>query len=318
MFSVIVPLYNKRRYIRRCVESVLNQSRTDFELIVVDDGSTDGSHEVLADINDPRFRLIRQENEGKGTARNVGMGIARGVWFAFLDADDMWFPEHLAELDRIAIQCPDAGLISTRCLEVSDGTNPVIGNRGTNAQIRVIDYFLEASRNIGINNSSSTAVRGDVYCDVGEFSSYKAGEDLEYWARVAIHNPVALSNRVTSVYFRNTNGVMEQLAKQRKPMARPITSLRDISPSVAFLCDVAECESARWQSPSIRAYINSRVYNSIRGALYHGDLAEARILSKFLIPSSELRISALKLGLLLPDMAIKMGLAGFHAMKSIR
>src|SRR5687767_11003972 len=90
-FSVVVPLYNKRSFIRRAVVSVLSQSFTDFELIVVDDGSTDGSFEEIRDIADPRLRLIHQRNQGEGLARNTGMAAARGVWIAFLDADDMWF-----------------------------------------------------------------------------------------------------------------------------------------------------------------------------------------------------------------------------------
>lgn len=318
MFSVIVPLYNKRSYIRRCVDSVLNQTFNDFELIVVDDGSTDGSHEVLADIDDQRFRLIRQENKGEGAARNAGMDNAHSEWLAFLDGDDMWLPDHLAELHRIVTTYPDAGLVSTSCLEVSDSNNFSLDEREGDIQIRKIDYFREASRKIGVINSSSSAVRQNVYRDIGGFGGYKAGADLEFWARVALYYPVAISNRVTCLYFRNTNGVMEQLAKKQQPKVLLVTSLRDISPSVACLCDIAEREPARWQDPGICAYVNSRVYNAIRGALYHGDLVRARNLKRLMLPSSELRIKLLKLYCLLPDSILSIWLTTIRTVKSIK
>src|SRR5216684_3247446 len=97
-FSIVIPLYNKHSYIRRAVNSVLAQSFRDFELIVVDDGSSESSHEMLADITDPRMRLIRQDNAGGGAARNRGIEEARAHWIAFLDADDMWLPGHIDEL----------------------------------------------------------------------------------------------------------------------------------------------------------------------------------------------------------------------------
>ena len=96
-FSVIIPLYNKREFIVQAVESVLAQECAEFELLVVDDGSTDGSAELLeALVSDPRLRVIRQDNMAGagGQARNTGMSEAQGEWFAFLDADDYWLPNH--------------------------------------------------------------------------------------------------------------------------------------------------------------------------------------------------------------------------------
>jgi len=98
---VVIPLYNKRPYIRRASDGVFSQTFTDFESIVVDDGSRNESHEMLADIADPRLRLIRQANAGGGAARNRDVEMARESWMAFLDADGMRL--------RHALRCGDVG-----------------------------------------------------------------------------------------------------------------------------------------------------------------------------------------------------------------
>ena len=100
-FSVVIPLFNKARYIRRAVDSVLNQTLKNLELIVVDDGSTDNSFERLTGITDSRLRVHRQQNTGVGAARSFGMSLAGARWIALLDADDMWLPNHLRELEKL-------------------------------------------------------------------------------------------------------------------------------------------------------------------------------------------------------------------------
>lgn len=94
-FSVVIPAYNVQNYIKQTLESVFNQTFTDFEIIVVNDGSTDRTLEVLKGINDPRLRIINQDNGGECRARNRGMSEAAGRYLAFLDADDVWIPYHL-------------------------------------------------------------------------------------------------------------------------------------------------------------------------------------------------------------------------------
>src|SRR5919112_584138 len=109
MFTIVTPVFNKREMLREAVLSAVGQSYREFELILIDDGSTDGSLESVADIDDPRLRILRQANGGASAARNAGLAAARHPWVAFLDADDWWLPGHLAELDRIRSHHPDAG-----------------------------------------------------------------------------------------------------------------------------------------------------------------------------------------------------------------
>ena len=114
--SIVVPLFNKARYVARCLTSILNQNFTDFELIVVNDGSTDEGEEVVRSFSDERVRLINQANAGPGAARNRGMGDARGEFIAFLDADDEWLPGYLEQSLRILMNHPETA--ATTCCYV--------------------------------------------------------------------------------------------------------------------------------------------------------------------------------------------------------
>lgn len=94
--SVVIPTYNRAHLVGRAIQSVLNQTYQDFEIIVVDDGSTDNTEEVVKSFNDPRIRYIRHDqNRGGSAARNTGIKMARGEYIAFQDSDDEWLPEKL-------------------------------------------------------------------------------------------------------------------------------------------------------------------------------------------------------------------------------
>lgn len=112
-FSVVVPLYNKAPYIESALNSVLNQSLSDFEIIVVDDGSTDEGADLARAIGDPRIKVISQINGGVSRARNVGISMAQGEWVAFLDADDWLHPEYFATLVEAQQLHSDADFAAT-------------------------------------------------------------------------------------------------------------------------------------------------------------------------------------------------------------
>jgi len=116
LFTIIMPLYNKSRTVLRAIESIQRQSLTDWKLIVVDDGSTDNSPDLVQGINDSRIEMIRQENKGPGHARNTGLTKADSELVAFLDSDDEWYPWYLQNTCD-AFQKHDVGLIGTRYQE---------------------------------------------------------------------------------------------------------------------------------------------------------------------------------------------------------
>ena len=117
MISVIIPLYNKASYVEKALQSVLNQSYQDWEVIVIDDGSVDDSYIVvkeytkaLCDSVRNKIQLIQQENQGVSATRNRGVDIAKGEWIAFLDADDWWESDFLRELISLTERFPYGGI----------------------------------------------------------------------------------------------------------------------------------------------------------------------------------------------------------------
>jgi glycosyltransferase involved in cell wall biosynthesis len=306
-FSVIIPLYNKRPFIRRAVDSVLNQTFADFELIVVDDGSTDGSAEAIQDIDDPRLHTVRQENRGVGGARNAGIVMSHGDWLAFLDADDEWLPQHLEELRLVAEMNPEVGMISTRGRTVTTENALLVRARAhRQGQIIKVNYFLRAGRDKGFINSSCVALRRDIVEQIGSFSKRKAGEDIEYWVRVALRFPVAASDRVTSLYYRDTGGVMQQMGPQR--LTQPggeLPELPTFSAGVAVIYEQAEQEPDLLLRSDIRTYINGMLIVGVRMALYHSDFLLARHYAGMFLPPIGVRGRLIRLILFFPDRLLR-------------
>ncbi|MDR7376893.1 hypothetical protein J2X19_001551 [Rhodoferax ferrireducens] len=203
-FSVLIPLYNKQACVGLTLQSVLAQTFTDFEILVVDDGSTDDGSKVVEFIarNDGRIRLIQQKNAGVSAARNLGISEAKGEWIAFLDADDWWHPNHLRILERAINSYSTADMVSTALRRVPDASvwSPLPWPEiNENATIELIED-LPMRWALGIPFfTSSVAVRRSLLANmqpcfpVGE----NQGEDLDLWFRIGerttiAHTPVAL------------------------------------------------------------------------------------------------------------------------------
>lgn len=144
MFSVIIPLYNKAHTIRRCLDSVLAQSFEDFEIVIVNDGSSDSSEEVVqGNYQDPRIVIHTQPNAGVSAARNAGVALAKNAHVAFLDADDEWHPDFLSTMKRAIEAYPEAGLLGSG--SIHRDWNDASGQDWTleryRGQIQVVDYF---------------------------------------------------------------------------------------------------------------------------------------------------------------------------------
>jgi hypothetical protein len=197
--SVIIPLYNKAKEIRRTLASVARQSVQPLEIIVVDDGSTDGSAEVVEAMNMPLVRLVRQQNGGVSAARNRAMTLAHGEWVALLDGDDCWESGYLANVERMIASYPFAAAIGTGFV-VDDGKRLVAGNTPTTEG--VVDFFTESmSRYVLI--PSATVLRREVALALGGFpEGMRMGEDQYLWTKLARTSQVVFSPERLVVYSR--------------------------------------------------------------------------------------------------------------------
>ena len=278
MFSVVIPIFNKRHTLSRTVGCALAQTFDAFELILVDDGSSDGSLDAVAGINDPRVRRLRQANAGPGPARNAGIAAARSEWVALLDADDLWAPDHLAELDRIRCLYPDAGLIGTASAIATPqrAEAALLGLGGARsgriAPIDLIAAFGRAERPLF---TSSAALRKSAWQEAGGFRDHPTGQDRELFVRLALAGPVAVSDRATAVALYGTGGISD--CRTQRPRPRPPERAEDLAPSVRTLLEAGEsvCEARR---RSIDLYVRCYLHWSVQEAALAGDLATLRAL----------------------------------------
>lgn len=221
LFSVVIPLFNKEAFIGRALDSVLKQTVHDLEIIVVDDGSTDGSADLVACVKDQRIRLIRQENAGVSAARNTGIAAASRAWIAFLDADDEWSPDHLQALIALVSHFPDAVAVGTAYHKI-DAIGQIEPLRhpygGSPGYFKVEDYFALSAQYDHPLHSSSAAARKAVLDRIGGFPvGVKAGEDLITWARLALAGEVAFCNQPSAIFYVPDQRMENRQANIRRP-----------------------------------------------------------------------------------------------------
>jgi glycosyltransferase involved in cell wall biosynthesis len=212
LVSVVVPTHNRADLIGGTLDSILNQTFTDFEVIVVDNGSTDGTDQVVASIADPRIRYHWQEDSGlPANSRNVGIGMARGAYIAFLDSDDLWLPEKLELQMRRFSEQPDAALVYGDAIYFGDtekAGKPLV--RGM-VEGRVFRELLLFNR-IG---TLTVVVRKDCLDEVGVFSEdpeLKGAEDYHLWLRLAHRYPFAAVGQVVARYRVHDSNLIGQTA----------------------------------------------------------------------------------------------------------
>jgi glycosyltransferase involved in cell wall biosynthesis len=205
--SIVIPAYNVEKYILEAVESALAQTFSDLEVIVVDDGSKDGTVAALAGIDDPRLRVISQANRGLAGARNTGIREARGEYIGFLDADDTWMPEKAAKHIALMEREPDVGLTYSHSLfidEQSVTTGRVLFSRASSPTL------AQVVRRNRVGNGSSPIARAKVFEIAGHFDEALISlEDWEMWIRIQRDTPYSarLVPEVLNTYRINTQSL---------------------------------------------------------------------------------------------------------------
>ena len=221
-FSIIVPLYNKAPYVRRTLESITAQTFRDYEVIVVDDGSTDNSADIVRElvngkwklVND-QFRLISQPNAGVAAARNNGVAKSKGEYVCFLDADDWWEPTWLEEMDQLIREYPDAGLYATNYVYYKPGKTHVALKLQRGYMNYPVAYLQSEMMPV---TSITTCMPRNVFDEMGGFpKGIKLGEDFLLWAKTALHYKVAFCEKALAYYNNDVPASLRATKNLHKP-----------------------------------------------------------------------------------------------------
>ncbi len=204
-FSVVIPLYNKENFISQTLTSVLNQSFSDFEVVIVNDCSTDNSVAIVNQFKDPRIRLIHhQKNSGLSASRNTGIKNSVANYIAFLDADDLWKVDFLKTIHFLIQEYPEADFFGTK-YEVNLDGKKVIEYTIPIKEFEVhgiIPNFFDYSRNYSIYTPSCFCAKKEVFEKVGYYNEkVNYSEDVDFNIRAYAENQLAYYNKVLATYL---------------------------------------------------------------------------------------------------------------------
>lgn len=250
MFTVVIPLYNKEKSIVGSVQSVLNQSYPDFELLIVNDGSTDKSLSVVSGINDQRIKVINKSNGGVSSARNMGIQQASRPYIAFLDGDDQWASDFLTTIKGLIENFPKASVYATGWA-FKQGES-IISKKIDIEREGIIDSYFKLSLNGTILSSSSTCIKKSVFDEIAPFNeNLTHGEDLDLWERLAQKFAIAIHPEIKAYYMRDA----ENRALNRVP------------PTYKSIVDYINPGTIKdkYQREYYRRYIYNNVYAFARG-----------------------------------------------------
>lgn len=223
MISIVIPLYNKEKNIVLTVESVIAQTYKDWELIIVDDGSTDNSLEIVrervSELTYKKIRIIHKENGGVCSARNRGIEDAKGEYVALLDGDDQWDKDYLAEQVKMIHDFPEAAMWGINYAELYEGklVRKLETGLGEGYRGYVANYFQMPTRISDLFCSSSVVIRREVFDKVGMFDErLKYSEDIDMWYRIIANYSVAFYDQYMVWYLYDA----ENRAMNRKRMLK--------------------------------------------------------------------------------------------------
>ncbi len=259
--SVIIPTYNRRAYVQEAIDSVLAQTYTDYEIIVIDDGSTDGTGEALRERYGDKIIYEWQENQGESVARNRGIALAQGEYIAFLDSDDLWLPEKLEKQVAYLEEHPEVGAVACQALLVDSHGEPLPGCAIQGVDIALGDLTTESLALVcAIHNASMVVVRRSIVVGVGGFDSeIQHGEDWDLYIRISAQKRIGQVCEVLSLTRVHAGG---QWSSSRGDLIEP--RLRDglrvvgtafglLPPSLDTPCLRARAEARLYGDAALRA-----------------------------------------------------------------
>lgn len=230
--SVVIPLFNKEKYIKRALNSILEQTYPVSEIIVVDDGSTDKGSDVVRSMNVSKVKIIRQKNLGASTARNTGVMATKSSHIAFLDADDYWYGNHVSILIDLINKYPHCGAYSTLFEIESEYKNKKSFEKVFSRCISSNDFISTYSFNLRMLSCSTACVNRRAFYSAGCFpEGVSHGEDTILWFEIGARYDVAITKAITAVYCRDIEdrSIDQMVKKIPKSFDYLIARSRDVN-----------------------------------------------------------------------------------------
>lgn len=211
-FSIVIPVFNKEKFVAKTLKSVLNQTFTDFEIIIVNDGSTDEGEAKILEFNDPRIRYFSKKNEGVAIARNFGIEKSTADYICFLDADDFWYSSFLETMYQFISRFPEQKIFSG-AIEIETKKKCVKAHYSIpkKSDFEIVDFF-EASQKECVLWTSSVCIHKSVFDQVGVFDTkIKYGEDTELWIRIGLQFSMVFIHKILARYVYDINSISRNL-----------------------------------------------------------------------------------------------------------
>jgi len=265
-FSVIIPTFNRKDFLKIAIESVLEQTCRDFELIIVDDGSTDGTETMLDNYEDQKIKYLLQENKGVSSARNRGLEESKGRFIAFLDSDDKWVDEKLETTIEYIDKYPDINIFHS---EETWYKNKKLHNQ-KNKHKKPDGYVYFKALPLCCISISTAVIRRDVFDDIGVFDeTLPACEDYDFWLRATQKYDVKLIPEYLTI---KDGGRPDQLSSQPGLDKYRIQALEKMLSSKKLSGD-------QYEHTRLELQKKCKIY--AKGAEKRGKLKEAEIYKEF-------------------------------------
>ncbi len=216
-FSIIIPLYNKEKYIRETLNSVFSQYFSDYEIIIINDGSKDNGGNIVRELAAPRIRYYETENKGVSSARNLGISLAEGKFIAFLDADDYWYPHFLEEIHTYICRFPEQKVFATAIeFEYKGKVSKAKYSVEKTSDYEIVDFF-EASYHEAVLFTSASVFEKSVFADAGVFDPLiKSGQDTDLWIRIGLKFKVVFIWKVSMRYIYDSDSLSRNISNLRE------------------------------------------------------------------------------------------------------
>lgn len=209
--SIVIPLYNKEKHILDTIKCIENQTFKNYEIIVVNDGSTDNSQKIVESYTGCSLRIISQKNQGAAHARNVGVKSAKFDYVAFLDADDYWESNYLESMVNLIEEYPDAGIYGSNYTIIENGKSHVLEYPGIVLEKGYIENYFISGKMYTPLWTSAVIIKKELFIKLGGFpTKCKVCEDIDLWCRIAATQKIAYINKPLARYIRDSINMLSR------------------------------------------------------------------------------------------------------------